>query len=91
MACEGLLWDKNQPCRSGESGDEVSRVDREYRKCGREGYCRVDRENREMSRGACRLWSYQFESRVVHTKTQPSPDSPDLHGQTQRRGKAGCC
>ena len=27
------------------------------------GYCRVDRENREMSRGACRLWSYQFESR----------------------------
>lgn len=26
--------------------------------------------------------SYKFESRVVHAKTQPSPDSPDLHGQT---------
>ena len=24
--------------------------------------------------------SYKFESRVVHAKTQPSPDSPDLHG-----------
>ena len=34
------------------------------------------------SRGAYRLWSYQFETHVVHAKTQPSPDSPDLHGQT---------
>ena len=25
----------------------------------------------------------------VHASVSPSPDSPDLHGQTQRRGKVG--
>ena len=49
--------------------------------------------------------SYRFESRVVHAKLRPSPDSPDLHGkpfppfpdspdlhgQTQCHGKGVCC
>ena len=80
MACERLLGDKNQPCRSGESGDEVSRVDREYRKCGREGYCRVDRENREMSRRVLVGFGHISLNLDVHASVSPSPDSPDLHG-----------
>ena len=37
----------------GERG--CSRVDREYRKCWSEGYCRRDRENREGERGCSRV------------------------------------
>ena len=65
MACERLLGDKNQPCRSGESGDEVSRV---------------DRENREMSRRVLVGFGHISLNLDVHASVSPSPDSPDLHG-----------
>ena len=32
------------------------------------------------SSGAYWLWSYQFETHVVHERDSPSSDSPDLHG-----------
>ena len=55
MAHEGLLWDKNQPCRSGESG-------------GHDGIGRSDRENREMSRGVLIDFDHTSLNRVLFTR-----------------------
>ena len=44
-----------------------------------EGYCRRDRENREMI-GERAGFGHISLNLVVHAKTQPSSDSPDLHG-----------
>ena len=52
MACEGLLWDKNQPCRSGESG----------------GHDGIGRRDREMSRGVLIDFDHTSLNRVLFTR-----------------------
>ena len=47
------------------------------------GKNRIDCLNRSgKSRTDCRI--VRFESRVVHAEASPTPDTPDLHGQTQQ-------
>ena len=40
-----------------------------------------------MSRRVLAGFGHMRLNRVVHVKTLPSSDSPDLHGQTECRGK----
>ena len=94
MANHGHEYAQNDKQQKNGERDGISRGDRENRgvrglaveigRIGRwAGKNRIDCLNRSgKSRTDCRI--VRFESRVVHAEASPTPDTPDLHGQTQQ-------
>ena len=94
MANHGHEYAQNDKQQKNGEREGISRGDRESRgvrglaveigRIGRwAGKNRIDCLNRSgKSRTDCRI--VRFESRVVHAEASPTPDTPDLHGQTQQ-------
>ena len=94
MANHGHEYAQNDKQQKNGEREGISRGDRESRgvrglaveigRIGRwAGKNRIDCLNRSgKSRTDCRI--VRFESRVVHAEASPTPDTPDLPGQTQQ-------